>query len=447
MAGTSSIGGLASGLDTTSIINQLMTLEAASQTKLKTQVTTEQSKVTALQKLNTALQSLVTSAGALGTNTVSTTSVWSSLKATSTNSGVTVSASTSAAAGGFTVTVGQTALTHRLAFTDAHARTDVVTGAGTSVLLKRAGEPDVQIDTANGTLEELAAAINASDSGVRATLVRTGTNGGTDQYRLLVESASTGGDQAFELTDSTGAALLGGATVRAGQDAVIDIGGIAATSSTNTFADVVPGVTITLATSATGSSDVTLARDAAGASASVKSFVDQINTLLTQMQTTTANSKDGSGVLGGDSTVRRVASALQDAIYPGDGSSMASYGIQIDRYGKLVFDESAFATAYAADPAATAAAFTGTGGFASRVEAVATAASDKYDGSITGAINSHSSTITRLNKNIEAWDQRLEIRRAALERQYTALETALSQLNSQSSWLTSQLESLAASTE
>lgn len=440
MAGTSSIGGLASGLDTAGIINQLMTLEAASQTKLKTQVSTEESKVTALQKLNTALQSLATAAGNLG----SATGVWSTLKATSTNTGVTVAATTSAAAGAFTVTVGQTALTHRLAFTDAHAKADVVTGASTSVVLKRAGEADLQIDTANGTLEELAAAINGADAGVRATLVRTGTTGGVDQYRLLVESSTTGGDQAFELTDSTGAALLGGATVRTGQDAIIDIGGISATSSTNTFSDVVPGVTITLATSATGSSDVSLARDADGASAAVKSFVDQANALLTQMQTLTSNSKDASGILKGDSTIRRVAATLQDTIYPGDGSTLAAFGIQTDRYGKLVFDDKAFASAYAADPAAAAAAITGPAGFASRVKDVAETASDKYEGSITSAINSHSSTITRLNKNIDAWDQRLEVRRASLERQYTALETALSQLNSQSSWLTSQLESLSA---
>lgn len=447
MAGTSSIGGLASGLDTASIINQLMALEAASQTKLKTQVTTEESKVTALQKLNTALQSLATAAGALGSGSSATSSVWSSLKATSTNTGVSVSATTSAAAGGFTVTVGQTALSHRLSFTDAHARTDTVTGATNSVLLKRAGEPDLQIDTANGTLEELAAAINGADAGVRATLVKTGTSGGVDQYRLMVESSSTGGDQTFELTDSTGAALLGGVTVRGGQDAVIDIGGITATSSTNTFSEVVPGVTITLASNATGSSDVTLARDAEGTSAAAKAFVEQINTLLTQMQTITSNSKDGSGILKGDSTIRRVATALQDAIYPGDGSSMAQFGIQTDRYGKLVFDEDKFAAAYAADPAAVAAAFTGAGGFASRVEAVAETASDKYDGSITSSITSHTSTISRLNKSIESWDTRLEIRRATLERQYTALETALSSINAQSSWLTSQLESLAASTE
>ena len=444
MAGTSSIGGLASGLDTASIINQLMTLEAASQTKLKTQVTSEQGKVTALQKLNTALQALATAAKDMA---VPTTGTWSTLKATSSNTGVGITATSAATPGAFTVTVGQTALTHQVAFTDAHAKTDVVTGATTSVVLKRSGEADLQVDTAGGTLEELAAAINAADAGVRATMVRTGSSGGVDQYRLLVESTATGASQDFELTDSTGAALLGGSTVRAGRDASIDIGGITATSTSNTFADVVPGVTITFGASATGTADLTVARDADGQSAAAKGFVDQLNAVLTQVSTLTSNTPEARGTLAGDSTLRRVASALQDAIYPPDGTSMAKYGIQVDRYGKVTFDAKKFAESYAADPVATAAAFTGPTGFAARVEKVAEAASDKYDGTVTAAITTHTSTITRLNASIERWDDRLELRRQTLERQYTALETALSQLNSQSTWLTSQLDSLSASTQ
>lgn len=444
MAATSSIGGLASGLDTASIISQLMALEALPQTKLKTQVSTEQSKVTALQKLNTALQALGTSAEGMRT---ATSGSWSSLTATSTNTGVRVAATTAATAGAFTVSVGQTALSHQVAFTDPHAKSDVVTGATNSVLLKRAGEADLQIDTAGGTLEQLAAAINGADAGVRATLVRTGTSGGTDQYRLLVESSTTGGDQAFELTDSTGATLLGGATVRAGRDASIDIGGITATSTTNTFTDVVPGVTITLASNATGTADVDVSRDATGASASMKSFVEGINAVLGQISGLTSTSTTAKGVLAGDSALRRVAGALQDAMYPADGTSMAKYGIQVDRYGKLTFDPDKFTASYKEDPIATAAAFTGPTGFTARIEAAAKAASDKYDGSVTSAITSHGTAITRLNENIARWDDRLELRRTSLERQYTALETVLSQMQAQSSWLSSQLASLTASSE
>lgn len=439
MAATSSIGGLASGLNTADIINQLIALEALPQTKLKTQVTTEQSRITALQKVNTALQALVASAKTMQSTT---TGAWANLAATSSNTAVSVTATSTASPTAFTVTVGQTALSHQLAFTDAHARTDAVTGATSGVLLKRAGQPDVAISTANGTLEELAAAINSADAGVRATLVRTGSAGGTDQYRLLVESATTGAAGAFELTDSTGAPLLGGTTVRAGRDASIEIGGITATSASNTFTDVVPGITITLGATATGTSEVAVSRDAGTRSASVKSLVDEANALITQLGNLTLNSVTTKGVLAGDTTLRDVSRSLVEAIYPADDTSMAPYGVQVDRFGKLTFDAQKFADAYAADPAGTAAAFTGTDGFAARLQKAAEKASDKYDGTVTQSITSRNVTVTRLNDSIERWDGRLELRRATLERQYTALEKALSQLQGQSSWLTSQLNAL-----
>ena len=59
---TASVSGLASGLDTATIIDQLMQLEAASQTRLKSRVTTEQSTLKVLQNLNTKFAALATQA-------------------------------------------------------------------------------------------------------------------------------------------------------------------------------------------------------------------------------------------------------------------------------------------------------------------------------------------------------------------------------------------------
>ena len=49
---------------------------------------------------------------------------------------------------------------------------------------------------------------------------------------------------------------------------------------------------------------------------------------------------------------------LLNTVFGDNTTSMATYGIQTDRYGKLVFDATKFQTAYAADPAGTAAKFT-----------------------------------------------------------------------------------------
>jgi flagellar hook-associated protein 2 len=129
---------------------------------------------------------------------------------------------------------------------------------------------------------------------------------------------------------------------------------------------------------------------------------------------------------------------------------MAAVGIQTDRYGKVVLDETAFATAYAADPAGVAARFTSgatpaTDGWAARLQRVANTASDPRTGTLTSAITGRQSSIDRLGDDIDAWDLRLELRRTSLTRQYTALETALSSLQSQGSWLAGQISSLTSS--
>ena len=99
MASTS-VSGLVSGLDTSTIISQLMQLEAKPQTTLKTRVSTEQKVVTALQALNTKLAGIAAKAAELGRTTS-----WSPAKATSDNPLVTVKTTTGATPGSFALDV------------------------------------------------------------------------------------------------------------------------------------------------------------------------------------------------------------------------------------------------------------------------------------------------------------------------------------------------------
>lgn len=446
---SASIGGLASGLDTASIVEQFMQLEALPQTKLKTRVTTEQTKLTTLQGINTKLAALATAAQQLaGTGPTGATSVWSTLQATSSSTAVAVTASSTATPASLSVKVTGVAESYRAGFTQSVG----LTTAGTVPTAVTVGVNGSTVDlTTDGTLGSLISEINdpANATGLKATALRSADG----SYRLVVETATTGATQTFDITETgTGTAVLGGqdaALVRAGKDAALEINGMPVTSTSNTLTDIVPGVTLTLSAAAVGTTaEVKVARDATSRSDAVKALVEQANALLTSLAAATAGSTGTTkaGVLVGDSTLRRVTDTIRQALYPADGTSMASYGVQLDRSGKFVFDAAKFAKAYEADPAAVAAAFTGATGFAGRLEAAATQASDKYKGTVTSTISTRTEGIARLNKSIEQWDDRLELRRAALTRQYTALETALSGLQAQSSWLSSQLASLSAST-
>lgn len=440
MASTASVSGLVSGLDTGSIISQLMQVEAQTQTNLKSKVTAEQTNVKTLQELNSAFAALATSAADLAKATA-----WNPVSVTSSSTLVTATAGSNAVAGPLSFTVGHTALSHRLTFAGTAALTDTVTTGSNSVRIDHLDGTTQDIDTGDGTLAGLVRGLNASGTGVKASTIRLDDG----SYRLQVTSTATGEDADFALTNLDGSDLLGGAAVRAGRDAEITIGTDTVHSATNTFTDIANGLSVTLGASvADGTAvDLDVTQDAAGMTATVKSLVDAVNAALTKIDALTGynSATKTAGALAGDRSVRALRNSLLESVYPGDGTSMAGAGVQLDRYGKLVFDADTFTAAYAADPAAVAAQFTTgspTTGFAARVESIAKTASNSVDGVITTSITNRNTTIRRMQDSIEAWDTRLALRRDTLTKQFTAMETALQQMNAQSSWLTSQLGSL-----
>lgn len=447
MSGSASISGLSSGLDTAGIISQLMQLEAVPRGRMQTRVSTEQRAVNAMQTLNGRLASLATTTGDL-----TKPEAWSKLTATSSLAGVAVTAGSAATAGAFSVKVDQVATTHRLAYSK-QVGYETPGAVPTSVEVRDAAGVLKQTLTTDGTLSGLVGAINdpAKATGLRATAVRVGTDGaGVDQYQLVVESTATGDTSRFTLVDPAAPAtpLLNDATVRDGADALVTVNGsIQARSATNTFQNLAPGVDVTIgaAVDTTKTADIELKVDPAGTIKSVKSAVDAINAALQEIDSLTAYNATTktSGMLAGESAVRDLRGRLLSTVFPADGTSLATLGIQTDRSGRLVLDEAKLSEAYKADPDAVRQRLTADGtGFLTRVADVAKGASDKTTGTLTTAITGRNTTIERLNDGIASWDVRLELRRTALTRQFTSLETALSKMNSQSSWLAGQLSSL-----
>ena len=446
MSATSSIGGLVSGLDTSSIVSSLMQIEAQPQTLLKNRLTTEQSTVSSLQGLNAKFAALSTKASALASATA-----WSNFTTSSSSTSVTAAAGSDAVAGTLSFTVQQTATAHQLSFATTAAKTDVVTGGSTHVTLTQHDGTTVDLDTGDGTLSGLVKAVNGSSAGVTADLLKL--DDGT--YRLKLVSNTTGAASDFTLTNSDGSPLLGGATVAAGQDAKLTVGGDTVSSSTNTFTAITSGLDVTLAAGTTPgtAATVTVARNPSAAQVSLQGLVDAANDLLTSIDSLTAYdaSTQKSGALSGDATVRALRSAVLDTVTKAaDGTSMAGVGVQTDRYGKITFDTAKFASAYASDPAMVAtklgAASTATvPGFAARLATMADKASSSTNGTLTSAITGHQSSITTLQNGIADWDVRLAARQDALNKQYAALEVSLGKLQDQASWLSGQIASLSGS--
>jgi flagellar hook-associated protein 2 len=449
------VDGLISGLDTTSLINSLMELEAGPQKQLKAKVTTSNTMVAALRGLNTSIASLAT----LATKSVTADSL-NLYSAKSSSPTITTSASTSATTGSLDVVVG------RLAQAQSGVTAAMTEASTLDYTLVASDGTETSITSASTSLDDVVSAINTADAGITATKIASGTDGtGATQYRLQLIADKTGVDGAFALhagtsamvADGTATDLLttpGAAVIRAAQDAAVTLWkGTGAeqeiTSSTNTFADLLPGVAVTVSAVSTDPVTVSVSRDNAAVGTIAKNLVDSLNGVFALITTKSAvvNSTDSSGnavisggVFSGDSTVRSVKQLIQNAAsYPVDGRSPSEIGISITKTGTLEYDADKFAAAMKQDPEFVQSVLTE---ISSRVAAAATNASDKYDGMITGKITGQESLVKSLGTQIDNWDLRLASRRSTLERTYASLEVQLSNMNAQSAWLTSQVEGL-----
>ena len=443
MAGIS-FAGISSGLDSKGIIDQLMQVEANPQVLLKQKLSRQNIVLTAMQGLNARLSSLAASALAL-----SKPGAWRTPVATSSAESVTVTTTSGAGAG--TLSFDVTALAAKGSWTTATITDGATTGNQNFNITK--GGVRTNYTAANGDANTLAAAINASSSttGIDATVIRTGTDGaGRAQYRLLVTSATSGA--ANDIT-AVGGALPTPARLTTGADAAIRITAAngattTLTSATNTFTDVLAGVNATvsaLSTSGTppiGRVTVTSAPDVTAVAKQAAGMVGALNVVLGEIRDQTKSAPGATGPLAGNSLLRGVSQQLSRAVSTAvPGASLADLGITITREGAVTIDEKAFA-AYAAKNPQRAEALTTA--FATAVAGVAKSASDTGTGTLSQSIASTADGNRTLTSRISGWDDRLALRRTALERQFSALEVALSRNQSTLKNLTGALAGLAA---
>jgi flagellar hook-associated protein 2 len=452
-----SLDGLSSGLDTTSLITQLMAAEAAPQNLLKAQVTTANTVISSLQGLNARMATLADAA-----TTAAKAGSLDLYSATSSTTGLSVAVATGASAGELQVVVS--ALAQRQVGVSAAMST--WPSPSTITIVGHSGTP-LEITPASNSLDDVASAINSSTAGVTASKVASGIDGsGNALYRLQFSSKATGADSAFRIYRGTAADASdatdvlkapGSAVIRTAQDASVTLWkGTSAeqviTSASNTFSDLLPGVTVTASAVSTDPVTIAVSRDDSKITAVAKGIVDGISSAFvliaaqTAVSTTTdtsGKSTTSAGVFAGDGDVRNIRQKTLDAAStPIDGHSPSEYGIVLTRDGTITFDADKFAAALAANPTTVMGAVQT---IATRLAATAMAASDKYTGTLTMKITGDQTQVTSLGDQISAWDVRLASRKTTLQRTYSAMEVLLSNMKAQSSALTAQLSGLSTS--
>jgi flagellar hook-associated protein 2 len=360
--GLFSIGGIASGLDTDSIVNQLMQLERQPVVRLERRQQQLQSTKDAWGQLNTRLSALRIATDQLRRPDrfdAFTTVTSSNPDAVSVSRGSRPVADTQ-----FSFSVTQ------LARREQAASDPAALLSGPDALLDgRALSITIGDDTHDlsalvadlgddATFGDLVAAINDADVGVRASLIDVG-----EGHRFILDATAEGTALSF----TTSADWM--VQTQPAQDALLQQGGVTITRSSNTITDVVDGATITLNRTTDTPVTVTAARDVDGAVAAVKGFVDAVNGTLRTVADLTKYDPETrvAGPLQGQFAATQLAFDLRRAVAsPVQGLTgmlglPSSIGLSVDGDGQVVLDEAKLRQAFTDDFAGTAARFTRTG--------------------------------------------------------------------------------------
>lgn len=418
MAGVQ-LTGLASGLDTTSIVQQLMAVEGQGRTRINLQQSAAQARQDGLKDLQGKLNLLKTAADALKSE-----ATWGTVQSATSSDTTKLGVKTTGAAGpgGYQVDVT------RLASADQHTYGVPTTPVQLSFRddSPTSTAPRVPVDIpAGATLDEMVTVINGTkDTGVIAV------NAGG---KLVLAAKETGEGKRFAVDGLTEQAAF----AQPGQDASFKVGTATYTSSSNVTGSALAGLELTL--KGTGTSFVTVTAPAAdndAVAAQAKSFVEAYNTLVDatrtklsekKVPTATTTTDAKRGALFGDSGLTSMLSSLRGTF----GTDAAAIGIstgastgvtsEASKAGKLTFDSAAFSDALAKDPAAVRA----------KMESMVAALNTQLEphtmtgGIMDARVTASSSELSIVKEQLTRFDARLAGKQTTYEKQFARMESAL----------------------
>jgi len=498
-----SFSGLASGLDTRAIIDQLMAIERLPIRALEEQKAASERKVGLIGTFKGLVTTLQGAADGLRT-----AQGFYDFVATTSREGVaTVAAASGAQAGTHTLLVESTATIDRWAFDGVADDTlDLASADGESVSFTVDGTSySVAVNQAESSLAEIALAINSAAGGdVSASVVDVGPPGapshrlvlssdhGGETGRITGISSSIAGLTIDGTEPDAGGSAQSANNITVGNNAVAYVDGLRVERADNDFSGVLEGIAIDLVSDGGGEAiTFTVGADRDAIRTGIQEFVDAYNGVIDFINQQSEFTEEGGrgGELFGDSLLRDVQSRIRHALFDVDlatvladtegFSTLSLVGIEQDSDGRLSIDAAAFDAKFDQNLGALADLFADFDGFERASDDPndpgyfqdATADSgladnlyraiDRMFGTLqgpiidpdtgerraipalfdsrTGTLNEH---IERLDEQIEAKERLLESVEQSLVLRFAALEELMGQLNAQGAALTSSLAQL-----
>lgn len=431
-------------IDFNVVLSAIMTQESAPLTALQSRQTALTTRSTQLNTFSARLTSLQNAATALSTSTGT-----ASYKSTSSDStAVSVSSTSSAVPGRYDIVVNELARAQVSASANAAPDAETTTIAtGGSITI---GGKTVTLTGAT-TLRQLSEAINAdADVPARASVVQSGTNA----FKLVLTAKSTGQANAFTITDNmTGGAFdlnfadadndgVSGDSVAdnavQATDAQLTINNVAITSASNTLDAAVPGSSITLFKKDSANPIVVeVTEDQSALKTRLQTFANAYNAITSFITDQQAAKTDGA--IGRDPLVRSLRNELRATLGKefSTGSTfkyLSQIGVEISRTGTMEIKDSVFDEALKSGSADIGKLLAGTDAVPGALKTIANTV--KQYTQAQGFLQSAQAQITdqqaRLSTQVNRMQDRLALRRAALQQEFTAADAAMSQLKNQS---------------
>jgi flagellar hook-associated protein 2 len=434
------LSGIASGVDTAAIVEQLIALDRRGQTRLQMRQSSLSAQQTTLRDLKSKLDALKAAAADLRSVTT-----WSEAQT------VAVARTGGAPIGGYAVKVTQLASSAQKTYSwTQSASASQLTIDGTTV--------DI---AANASIADVAATLNGrADLPVYAAVV------GGD--KLVLSSRATGAAATFS---ATGAQLSAPISEVAGRNAkyLLDGDTTERESATNVVEDAIPGLRLTFKGTTSDPASIVVGApgiDRDKVKAEVKAFVEAYNAVVTatrakvtekKVADPTTQADFNKGAFFGDTALNSMLSRLRTGMataYTAIGNAaslddLRDIGISTGKPGAasdaakaglLTLDEAKLTAALDADAQGVRRLLggTATAAFAQDTEALATDLGKMLDGRIESA----STQSRRISDELTRTDARLEAKEKRLKAQFAAMETALGASQAQMAWLQGQLAGL-----
>ncbi|MGC9168769.1 MAG: flagellar filament capping protein FliD [Desulfurella sp.] len=432
--------GNTSNLNLQSMLQQLVTAQSQPIINLQAQQTQQKAYLQTFSNFSNQLMQLQTSANNVIQDLTQQT-------ATSSNTSVaTVSNNQTTASGTHTLSVTQLAESQIWVSSNGFSSPNSQAATSNGVFSFSIGSQSysVTVNTST-TLQGLANAINATNSGLSASIVYNGSS-----YNLVL-TTPTGTQNNLTINTNNTLAVFGSTPTQNSQDAQATLDGVSITSQSNDLKNYIQGVDIQL--QGTGTTTITLNYNTSQLTQDMQTFVNNYNNLLQYVNQN--NSYDSTtniaGAFFGSTAIQSVMASLRNAFFGLFNqntnqtiNSAESIGLSFDQNGNLQFNSLTFQQALSTNFNAVKNILTNSSanGIMDLINNAVNQATSVNGGAITTAQNIIQNQINSLQSQINTLKQNLQNYQNNLVVQFSQLNTIMNQMQAQSQYLTTMFDSL-----